>query len=182
MLKGEQAEVMTPGPKGKNHLAGALDIVTGRHRHRVWFRRVNGLFVDLLRPIESACPATRYRHLYLVVDNYGIHKAQAVARWLAAPPRLKLIFLPAYCPQANPIARAFGNMHDECRRNHMRKRLRDRVAEVRRHFRVNGPCRINSRTFTRNQKSHPPSKRWLMRRVYSLSPCVNLRRIDSAAT
>jgi DDE superfamily endonuclease len=34
----------------------------------------------------------------VVVDNYKIHKAQAVQRWLAAHPRLELVFLPTYCP------------------------------------------------------------------------------------
>ena len=123
----------------KNYLAGALDIVTGRIWHCVWFRKVNGLFIDLLGLIESTYPASRYRHIYLVVGNYGIHKAKAVARWLAAHPRFELIFLPTYCLQANPIERAFGDVRNKCTRNHKRKRLRDLVADVRRNFRVNGP-------------------------------------------
>jgi transposase len=50
-----------------------------------------------------------------------------------------LLFLPTYCPRANPIERAFGDVHDLCTRHHMRKRLRDLVADVEAHLHVNGP-------------------------------------------
>jgi hypothetical protein len=44
-----------------------------------------------------------------------------------------------YCPQANPIERAFGDVHDLCTRHHTRRRLRDLVADVEEHLHVNGP-------------------------------------------
>jgi transposase len=49
------------------------------------------------------------------------------------------VYLPTYCPKANPIERAFGDVHDKCTRNHQRKRLRDVVADVVKHLQVNGP-------------------------------------------
>jgi hypothetical protein len=60
----------------------------------VWARKTNGLFRHLLEAIETAYPARRYDRIYVVVDNYKIHKAQAVERWLAAHPRIELVFLP----------------------------------------------------------------------------------------
>ena len=75
----------------------------------------------------------------MVVDNYKIHKAKAVEQWLAAHPRVTLLFLPTYCPRANPIERAFGDVHDCCTRNHQRKRLPDLVADVEDHLHLNGP-------------------------------------------
>jgi aromatic ring-opening dioxygenase LigB subunit len=74
-----------------------------------------------------------------VVDNYKIHKAKAVEDWLAHHPRVTLLLLPTYCPRANPIERAFGDVHDLCTRNHTRKRLLDLVADVVEHLDVNGP-------------------------------------------
>jgi len=68
-----------------------------------------------------------------------IHKAKAVEQWLAAHPRVTLLFLPTYCPRANSIERAFGDVHDCCTRNHRRKRLPDLVADVEAHLQVNGP-------------------------------------------
>jgi hypothetical protein len=50
-----------------------------------------------------------------------------------------LLFLPTYCPRANPIERAFGDVHDCCTRNHRRKRLPDLVADVEAPLHVNGP-------------------------------------------
>jgi transposase len=50
-----------------------------------------------------------------------------------------LVFLPTYCPKGNPIERAFGDVHDEGRRNHRRKRRRDLVADVKKDLQVNGP-------------------------------------------
>lgn len=54
-------------------------------------------------------------------------------------PRFVLLWLPTYCPRANPIERAFGDVHDKCTRNHKRKRLRDLVQDVERHVQANGP-------------------------------------------
>jgi transposase len=77
--------------------------------------------------------------IYVVVDNYCIHKAKAVTQWLASHPRFVLLWLPTYCPRANPIERAFGDVHDKCTRNHQRKRLRDLVQDVEQHMQENGP-------------------------------------------
>jgi transposase len=139
MEKGSQMEVWTPGKNEKNYLAGALDIVTGRMLHCVWFRKTNGLFLDLLKLIDSTYSAFQYTKIFVVVDNYKIHKAKAVEHWLKRQTRIELVFLPTYCPKANPIERAFGDVHDKCTRNHKRKRLRDLVADVKKHLRVNGP-------------------------------------------
>ena len=139
MEKGTQQEVLTPGSNEKNYLAGALDIVSGKLLHCVWFRKINGLFIDLLKVIDETYSTAQYTKIFVVVDNYKIHKAKAVAQWLLKHPRMELVFLPTYCPRANPIERAFGDVHDKCTRNHKRKRLRDLVGDVIEHLRVNGP-------------------------------------------
>jgi transposase len=139
MLQGSQLEVMTPGTNEKHYLAGALDLATGTRHQCVGPRKTNGLFRDLLQPLEAAYPAAPYQQIYVVVDNYKIHKAKAVADWLANHPRVTLLFLPTYCPRANPIERAFGDVHDLCTRNHTRKRLPDLVADVEDHLNLNGP-------------------------------------------
>src|SRR5262245_46781053 len=60
-------------------------------------------------------------------------------RGWAAHPRFALLFLPTYCPQANPIERAFGNVHDKSTRNHQRHCVAERVGNVERHVATNGP-------------------------------------------
>jgi putative transposase len=141
MPQGTQVEVMTPGTNEKHYLAGALDLATGTWHHALGPRKTNGLFRDLLQTLEAAYPAAQYQRIYVVVDNYQIHKAKAVEEWLAKHPRVRLLFLPTYCPRANPVERAFGDVHDLCTRNHTRKRLQDLVADVVEHLDVNGPWR-----------------------------------------
>jgi putative transposase len=141
MPQGTQVEVMTPGTNEKHYLAGALDPATGTLHHCVGPRKTNELFRDLLQTLEAAYPAAQYQRIYVVADNYRIHKAKAVQEWLAKHPRIQLLFLPTYCPRANPIERAFGDVHDLCTRNHTRRRLRDLVADVVEHLAVNGPWR-----------------------------------------
>jgi putative transposase len=141
MPQGTQVEVMTPGTNEKHYLAGALELATGTLHHAVGPRKTNELFRELLQRLDEAYPAPHYKRIYVVVDNYKIHKAKAVEQWLAKHPRVELLFLPTYCPRANPIERAFGDVHDLCTRNHTRKRLRDLVADVVEHLHVNGPWR-----------------------------------------
>jgi len=141
MLKGTQRAVMTPGTNQKSYLAGALNVVTGKLLHVVGEQKNRWLFLELLKVIERACPAAKFTKIYIVVDNYRIHTAQAVVEWLAQHPRFELVFLPSYCPQANPIERAFGDVHDKCTRNHRRKCITELVADVVWHLKRNGPWR-----------------------------------------
>jgi transposase len=141
MKKGTQVKVLTPGKNEKRYLAGAWDVRTGQVHHCVWASKTNALFRALLESLEAAYPARRYDRIYVVVDNYRIHKAQAVGRWLAAHPRFELVFLPTYCPQANPIERLFGDTHDKVTRNHRRKQIWRLVEDVKRHLAENGPWR-----------------------------------------
>jgi transposase len=139
MPKGAQVEILTPGTNEKRYLAGALDIATGTTQHCVWYRKTSGLFLDLLATLDRTYPAREFTHLAVVVDNSKIHKATEVEKWLAAHSRFALLFLPTYCPKANPIERAFGDVHDKCTRNHKRKRIRALVGDVKQHLQVNGP-------------------------------------------
>jgi transposase len=139
MPKGAQVEVLTPGTNEKRYLAGALDITTGTIAHCVWYSKVTGLFLDLLQTLDRAYPAAAFSRLTVVADNAKIHHAGEVAKWLATHPRFELLYLPTYCPRANPLERAFGDVHDKCTRNHTRKRLWHLVQDVEQHLQVNGP-------------------------------------------
>jgi transposase len=139
--RGTQTEVMTPGTNRKSYLAGALNFTTGKLLSVVGERKNRWLFIELLRAIDRACPVAQVSKIYVIVDNYGIHKAKAVGAWLAQHPRFEVVWLPSYCPRANPIERAFGDVHDKCTRNHKRTALGELVADVKAHLRWNGPWR-----------------------------------------
>jgi transposase len=139
MPKGSQEEVMTPGQNEKPYLAGALDLSPGKIFHGRGTRKTHALFRDLLTLLARTYAPQQVRRIYVVVDNDRIHKAKAVRQWLATQPRFELLWLPTSCPRANPLERAFGDVHDKCPRNHKRKRLRDVVGDVEQHLHANGP-------------------------------------------
>jgi transposase len=143
MPHGTQDEIMTPGTNEKYYLAGALHPATGKVLYCLGPRKNNGLFRDLLTLLDTTYSASEVTRIYVVVDNYRIHKAKAVTQWLASHSRFEVLWFPTYCPRANPIERVFGDVHDKCTRNHTRKRLCDLVQDVERHMQANGPWRYN---------------------------------------
>jgi transposase len=49
------------------------------------------------------------RLIHIFLDNARYHHAKLVQAWLAQPGRrIKLHFIPAYCPHLNPIERLWG--------------------------------------------------------------------------
>ena len=130
---------MTPGTHAKHDLAGALALATGTRHHGQGRRQTHALFRDLLQTLEDAYPAAQDERIAVVVDHDTSHQAKAVDAWLANPPRVTLRLLPTDGPRANPIERAFGEVHDLGTRNHTRKRLPALVAEVEAHLHRNGP-------------------------------------------
>ena len=139
MPKGTPAAALTPGENQKHYLAGAWDSRAGVVHSCAGPRKTNALFRSLPDILETRYPARRYDRIYIGMDNYKIHKAQAVERWLAVPPRFELLWLPAYCPRANPIERIFGDAHGKVTRNHKRKPLRDLAADASRYLDRHGP-------------------------------------------
>ena len=93
------------------HLHGAaIDLETGQTR------MIEALTIDaastirLLQSIEALHPMLALIHVFL--DNARYHHAKLVQEWLAQPGRrIKLHFIPTYCPHLNPIERLWGLMH-----------------------------------------------------------------------
>jgi hypothetical protein len=143
MRQGTQDESMAPGTHEKYSLAGALHLATGKVRYCLGPRKNHGLFRALLTLLDHTYPASSVPRISVVVDNYRMHKAKAVEQWIASHPRFALLWLPSYCPRANPIERVFGDVHDKCTWHHKRKRLRDLVQDVDQHMQGNGPWRYH---------------------------------------
>jgi transposase len=139
IAKGEVVEIVTPGQNQKRYLAAALDHLNGHVTSCVGERKTALLFMELLKALDRSYPAATYQRLYVVVDNFRIHKAKAVVQWLATHRRIELLYLPTYCPKANPIERVFWEVHDKCTRNHRRKKIDQLVGDVEQHLQVNGP-------------------------------------------
>ena len=92
------------------NIHSAIDLETGQTR------MIEALTIDaastirLLQSIEALYPMLALIHVFL--DNARYHHAKLVQEWLALPGRrIKLHFIPTYCPHLNPIERLWGLMH-----------------------------------------------------------------------
>jgi transposase len=92
------------------NIHGAIELATGQTR------MIEVLTVDavstirLLESIQLLYPMLALIHVFL--DNARYHHAKLVQEWLARPGcRIKLHFIPSYCPHLNPIERLWGLMH-----------------------------------------------------------------------
>jgi transposase len=101
MPKGSQEEVMTPGKNEKHYLAGALNLATGKILHCLGPRKTKALFRDLLTLLDRPDPERWVKRIYVVVDNYRIHKAKAVTQWLATHPHFHHSLVPHRPPDAS---------------------------------------------------------------------------------
>jgi transposase len=135
MVSGQQKEVETPGQNEKRYLAGALDVRTGV---LVWVegeRKTSYLFLDLLDKLRKQYPNERCLHL--ILDNYRVHKSEivqaALGGYLAG--KIKLHFLPPYCPDHNKIERVWQDLHANVTRNHCEPTMVCLMVEVRYYLR-----------------------------------------------
>jgi transposase len=133
MLPGHQRRVVTPGKNQKFYVAGALDVRTGQLHTTGAHRKGAALFCDLLGLLAAQYP--RARCIHLIVDNYGVHKSDAVRRLLdRLQDRVVLHFLPPYCPDANRIERVWQDLHANVTRNHRCKTMNRLLANARRYL------------------------------------------------
>lgn len=135
MVSAQQKEVETPGQNEKRYLAGALDVRTGL---LVWVegtRKTSYLFLDLLDALRRQYPEERCLHL--ILDNYRVHKSDivqaALGGYLAG--KIKLHFLPPYCPDHNRIERIWQDLHANVTRNHRQPNMTSLMQAVRYYLR-----------------------------------------------
>ena len=92
------------------NIHGAIDLATGQTR-MIEVVTVDAVStIRLLQSIETLYPLLALIHVFL--DNARYHHAKLVQEWLDRPGcRIKLHFIPSYCPHLNPIERLWGLMH-----------------------------------------------------------------------
>ena len=151
-LPRQQRWVLTPGQNEKRFLAGALNHRTG---HLIWVegdQKRSWLFLNLLRALLRSY--RRARVLHLVLDNYIIHYSKIVKAALADwGSRIRLHFLPPYCPDENRIEQLWLQLHANVTRNH-RCRTISRLL-------------VKARRFLRNATPFPGSQPSLARAAYA---------------
>ena len=98
------------------NIHGAIDLETGQTR-MIEAETIDAIStIRLLELLELLYPLMVCIHVFL--DNARYHHAKLVKEWLAPPScRIKLHFLPTYCPHLNPIERLWGVMHKNITHN-----------------------------------------------------------------
>jgi hypothetical protein len=131
-MKGPRVRVPTPGTNARRAFFGALEAVRGQ-----WFsvdhdRKLAVHFVAFLKQIAAAYPSGP---LYLAMDNVKMHDAKVVRTWLAAHPRVQVLWLPKYAAhEVNPVERIWGLMKDDVAANRLASSIEELAAKARRFF------------------------------------------------
>jgi transposase len=134
MLPGTQRRVMTPGKNVKRYVAGAMDAKTDRLAWATGDRKNSGLFIALLSKLLKVYAGERVIHV--ILDNYKIHGSAQARAWLAEHGgRIRLHFLPPYCPDDNRIERrVWREVHANVTRNHTCGSIDELMDEVAYHL------------------------------------------------
>ena len=98
------------------NLHGAIDLESGA-THIFEVQVVDAAStIALLTALEARYLDKRLIHAF--ADNARYHHARLVRAWMKLPGRrIKLHFVPAYCPHLNPIERLWGLMHKHVTHN-----------------------------------------------------------------
>lgn len=131
---GQQKEVVTPGKNEKRYLAGALDVRTGELHWVEADKKDRWLFWDLLKKLTEVYAEARVIHV--ILDNFSIHSSHTIGvALLNFARRVRLHFLPPYCPEHNRIERIWQDLHAHVTRNHRCPTMTVLMREVRYYLR-----------------------------------------------
>lgn len=131
---GQQKEAVTPGKNEKRYVAGALDVKTAAVCWVEAEKKDRWLFLSLLKKLTLVYAQARVIHV--ILDNYGIHSSGIIQVALAHfARRVRLHFLPPYCPDHNRIERLWQDLHANVTRNHHCRDMSELMGEVRYYLR-----------------------------------------------
>ncbi|WP_342801248.1 IS630 family transposase [Nocardia sp. No.11] len=90
--------------QGVRHMFGALDLASGQLYYRIRDRKRWMELLSFLKSLRARWPGEK---LYLICDNYSVHKRAEVRAWCAGND-VELVFLPTYSSWLNRIECEFA--------------------------------------------------------------------------
>lgn len=141
--KGSHPSLKIYGTRSKKNVFGFINPLTGAS-HFLYIKRLNSeCFIDalklLLREYEDS------RRLYVVIDNAPAHKSKKVRKFEELhSDRLKLIRLPPYSPDLNPIELVWREVKKDVVYNTFYRYYQDFEEALTNKFRTFSPERIKS--------------------------------------
>ena len=112
--RGKEFEVKTNSGRERVNINGAIEIKSLNVVSRSCKRVNGGSMCDLLRAIRLKHP--KAKKIHLILDNAPYNKSKQVKE-LAWDLRIKIVYLPAYSPNLNPIERLWKYMKKEVMAN-----------------------------------------------------------------
>jgi transposase len=97
-------------------LVGALDALTGQVAYREGSIVGRRQLIAFYQQLDQTYPDAE--QLYVVQDNWSIHRHEDVLAALADLPRITPLFLPTYAPWLNPIEKLWRWLRQAVLRNH----------------------------------------------------------------
>jgi putative transposase len=127
MLRGQQAEVPTPGTNEKRYLSGSLHWRTGTLFTTESAPGGGRDAVLFIRHLEDLRHRLRcYTKIHVICDNARAHACKAVREYLQRwGHRIVIHYLPKYAPDTNPIERLWWHLHEAITRNHRCRSLEE---------------------------------------------------------
>src|SRR6202158_1564630 len=127
----KDAKVALEQTSGRQRLniRGAIDLETGATR-MIEATTIDALStIALLMAISLMYPTKRLIHVF--VDNARYHHALLVQEWLARPGcRIRVHYIPSYCPHLDSIERLWGLMHRHVTHNRCYETFADFKAAI----------------------------------------------------
>jgi transposase len=124
MQRGQRKRIAVPGTPQFVHVFGAYNWRTGEVIHQMQRRKNSDYFIEFIEHIMTTLP--QQQKVVLVLDNASYHRSQASLAALALfEERLRVVWLPKYCPFLNPIERFWLHLKSLAAANHLHHDLDD---------------------------------------------------------
>jgi putative transposase len=141
MLRGQRKRIATPGTPQFVHVFGAYNWRTSEVIYQTHRCKNSERFIEFIEHIMQTVPPQQ--KVIMVLDNASYHRSYASLAALALfEERLRVLWLPKYCPFLNPIERFWLHLKTCAAANHLHQDLDDL-------------CRAIAQTI--QQQAHPDS-------------------------
>lgn len=111
ILQGEAFEVPSQTGRQRLNITGAVNAEHPEELYAVAADKVNAQStIALWEKIEAIYPGKRMIH---ICDNAGYYRSKLIKEWLRQHPHVKVMYLPPYSPNLNPIERVWKLLKKE---------------------------------------------------------------------
>lgn len=124
ILRGKKNDKYIKSNTGRNrlNLNGALNL---SNKKVIVFEEMTVNSFSTIRLLGEIKRKQRTGKAYVILDNASYHHSREVKRWLFHHPRFKLVYLPPYSPNLNPIERLWKLYHSKITNNHYFESFKD---------------------------------------------------------